>query len=301
MKTESIVLPARPRLERGPLAWNLAVDQQPAAVALPETARTSSPSCAGRGAAACASRRRGPGTTPRRWARLAHTVLREDGAHARCRDRRGRASARAVRGRRPLGRGHRRCGRAWAGCACRLVAGRRRRRLLARRRHQLARAQARPCSEHHHRGRARQCGGRDRAAPIARHEPELFWALRGGGGSFGVVTALEFELFPIARGVRRRRSSSRSSAATEVLRAWRRWIDGVPEEVTSVGRFLQFPPIPDIPEPLRGNSFVVVEATPSSTSRRDRRAAAPAARARARHGHVHDDPVQRAAGAAHGS
>jgi berberine-like enzyme len=35
----------------------------------------------------------------------------------------------------------------------------------------------------------------------------------------------------------------------------------VPEEVTSVGRFLQFPPIPDIPEPLRGGSFVVVEAT----------------------------------------
>jgi hypothetical protein len=46
-----------------------------------------------------------------------------------------------------------------------------------------------------------------------------------------------------------------------VLRAWRRWIEDVPDEVTSVGRFLQFPPIPDIPEPLRGGSFVVVEAT----------------------------------------
>ena len=94
----------------------------------------------------------------------------------------------------------------------------------------------------------------------AENEPELFWALRGGGGAFGVVTALEFELyeisevyagvlfFPIERG-------------TEVLRAWRRWIEDVPDEVTSVGRFLQFPPIPDIPEPLRGRSFVVVEAT----------------------------------------
>ena len=49
--------------------------------------------------------------------------------------------------------------------------------------------------------------------------------------------------------------------AAEVLRAWRRWIEDVPDEVTSVGRFLQFPPIPDIPEPLRGGSFVVVEAT----------------------------------------
>jgi FAD/FMN-containing dehydrogenase len=35
----------------------------------------------------------------------------------------------------------------------------------------------------------------------------------------------------------------------------------VPNEVTSIGRFLQFPPIPDIPEPLRGKSFAVVEAT----------------------------------------
>jgi hypothetical protein len=45
-----------------------------------------------------------------------------------------------------------------------------------------------------------------------------------------------------------------------VLRAWRRWIEEVPDAVTSVGRFLQFPPIPEIPEPLRGGSFVVVEA-----------------------------------------
>jgi hypothetical protein len=45
-----------------------------------------------------------------------------------------------------------------------------------------------------------------------------------------------------------------------VLGAWREWVRGVPEEMTSVGRMLQFPPLPEIPEPLRGNSFVVVEA-----------------------------------------
>jgi hypothetical protein len=43
--------------------------------------------------------------------------------------------------------------------------------------------------------------------------------------------------------------------------AWRKWVDTVPDEVTSVGRLLQFPPIPDVPEFLRGRSFVVVEAT----------------------------------------
>ena len=93
----------------------------------------------------------------------------------------------------------------------------------------------------------------------ADNESELFWALRGGG-SFGVVTALEFQLYPIAEvyaGV----LFFPIERGTEVLRAWRRWIEDVPDEVTSVGRFLQFPPIPDIPEPLRGGSFVVVEAT----------------------------------------
>ena len=89
---------------------------------------------------------------------------------------------------------------------------------------------------------------------------DLFWALRGGGGSFGVVTALEFKLYPVAEvyaGV----LFFPVERGAEVLRAWRRWVDDVPDEVTSIGRFLQFPPIPDIPEPLRGKSFAVVEAT----------------------------------------
>ncbi len=91
------------------------------------------------------------------------------------------------------------------------------------------------------------------------NEPDLFWAVRGGGGSFGVVTALEIALYetpdlyagamfwPVER-------------ASEVLHAWREWIETVPDTVTSVGRILHFPPIPDVPEPLRGNSFVLVEA-----------------------------------------
>ena len=94
----------------------------------------------------------------------------------------------------------------------------------------------------------------------ADNESELFWALRGGGGSFGVVTALEFQLYPIAEvyaGV----LFFPIERGKEVLHAWRNWLEDVPDEVTSVGRFLQFPPIPDIPEPLRGGSFVVVEAT----------------------------------------
>jgi hypothetical protein len=91
------------------------------------------------------------------------------------------------------------------------------------------------------------------------HEPELFWALRGGGGSFAVVTALEFRLFPLAEvyaGV----LFWPIERAAEVLKAWREWLPSVPDSVTSVGRLLRFPPLPDLPPHLRGQSFVVVEA-----------------------------------------
>jgi FAD/FMN-containing dehydrogenase len=89
-------------------------------------------------------------------------------------------------------------------------------------------------------------------------EPDLFWALRGGGGSFGVVTSLEIELLPIRElyaGV----LFFPQERAAEVLAAWRDWADGVPDEMTSLGRLLNVPPLPQVPEPVRGMSFVVVE------------------------------------------
>jgi FAD/FMN-containing dehydrogenase len=91
------------------------------------------------------------------------------------------------------------------------------------------------------------------------HEPELFWALRGGGGSFGVVTALEVQLQPLEE-VFAGALFFPLERAGEVLHAWRRWVDTVPDEVTSVGRILRFPPIPEVPEPMRGQAFALVEA-----------------------------------------
>ena len=91
-------------------------------------------------------------------------------------------------------------------------------------------------------------------------EPELFWAIRGGGGSFGIVTAIEFSLYPVPEvyaGV----LFFPVERASEVLKAWRSWVEDTPDEVTSVGRLMSFPPIPMVPEPLRGQSFVLVEAT----------------------------------------
>jgi FAD binding domain/Berberine and berberine like len=92
----------------------------------------------------------------------------------------------------------------------------------------------------------------------AGNEPELFWALRGGGGSFGVVTAIDIELLPISEVFAGALFWSWDRAA-EVLHTWREWTATVPDEVTSVGRIMSLPDLPLVPEPLRGRSFVVVE------------------------------------------
>ena len=91
------------------------------------------------------------------------------------------------------------------------------------------------------------------------NEPELFWALRGGGGSFGLVTALEFALYPIGlvyAGV----VFFPWERSAEVLDAWREWSTQVPDEVTSVGRILQLPPFPHLPDRLRGRKFAAIDA-----------------------------------------
>jgi FAD/FMN-containing dehydrogenase len=91
------------------------------------------------------------------------------------------------------------------------------------------------------------------------NDPDLFWAVRGGGGAFGVVTAIEFNLFPITE-VYAGHLFFPIDRAAEVLRVWRDWTETVPDEITSVGRILQLPPIEEIPEPLRGKSWAVLQA-----------------------------------------
>src|SRR4051812_20264772 len=92
-----------------------------------------------------------------------------------------------------------------------------------------------------------------------QEEPELLWAIKGGGGGYGIVTALEFELLPITE-VYAGALFFGFERAGEVLAAWAEWTKPAPDEVTSIGRMLQFPPIPDLPEFLRGRSFAVIEA-----------------------------------------
>ncbi len=90
--------------------------------------------------------------------------------------------------------------------------------------------------------------------------PELLWALRGGGGNFGVVTALELELVPLSE-VYAGILWFPFERAAEVLHVWAEMTrNGLPDELTTIGRLLQLPPLPEIPEPVRGKSFAIVEA-----------------------------------------
>ncbi|MFZ2624733.1 MAG: FAD-binding oxidoreductase [Propionibacterium sp.] len=90
-------------------------------------------------------------------------------------------------------------------------------------------------------------------------DAELAWALRGGGGDFAVVTALEFRLYPITE-VCAGALMWPIERAAEVLHAWREWACEEPPSVTSVARLLRLPPLPELPPFLRGRSLVVVEA-----------------------------------------
>ena len=77
----------------------------------------------------------------------------------------------------------------------------------------------------------------------AVHEPELFWALRGGNGNFGVVTALEFAVQPV-RELYAGALFFPLGRAADVLHAWTQLLPAVPEELTSWANVLHFPPSP---------------------------------------------------------
>jgi FAD/FMN-containing dehydrogenase len=91
------------------------------------------------------------------------------------------------------------------------------------------------------------------------HEPDLLWAIRGGGGSVGVITALEFTLYPV-RELYAGDLFFSLERSSEVLHAWRQWTTAVPDEVTSFGHIVRLPDLPAVPDDLRGRSFVLVEA-----------------------------------------
>lgn len=91
---------------------------------------------------------------------------------------------------------------------------------------------------------------------VDRHsDPDLFWALRGGKGNFGVVTSLEFGLVPVTEIYGGSVFFTGPSAST-VLHAFRAWAPTLPEQASASVALMRMPPLDVVPEPLRGK-FVV--------------------------------------------
>jgi len=93
----------------------------------------------------------------------------------------------------------------------------------------------------------------------AENDPDLFWALRGGGGGYAIVTALHLDLIPIGD-IYAGALLFPAEVGAEAVRAYRDWAAGLSDEVTSVVRFLRPPPVPDVPEQLRNVPLLTIDA-----------------------------------------
>jgi FAD/FMN-containing dehydrogenase len=98
-------------------------------------------------------------------------------------------------------------------------------------------------------------GAQVRASAI--ENADLFWALRGGGGAFGIVTAMEIKLYPV-RTVFAGNLLYPIDMAKDVMTRWREWVKDAPNALTSAVVIMNYPPMPALPEFLRGKSFVQV-------------------------------------------
>lgn len=87
--------------------------------------------------------------------------------------------------------------------------------------------------------------------------PDLFWALRGGGGNFGVVTSFEFALHPVDTVVGGP-IFFELEAAGDVLRAWRDHVTAAPREYGGFFAYQMAPPLPFIPEERHGDPLCIV-------------------------------------------
>jgi FAD/FMN-containing dehydrogenase len=88
--------------------------------------------------------------------------------------------------------------------------------------------------------------------------PDVFWAVRGGGGNFGVVTAMEIRLYDIATAYAGMLMWDQEHAE-KALRTWAAWTEGAPDCVSTSFRMLNLPPRPELPEFLRGRQVVVID------------------------------------------
>jgi len=92
----------------------------------------------------------------------------------------------------------------------------------------------------------------------ADSNPDLFWAIRGGGGNFGVVTSFTFKLHPLGPIVAFSGNFYPLEDEADVLRGWRDYVESAPNEVTSVCVSLTFPADPEMPEAMHDRPVAVI-------------------------------------------
>jgi FAD/FMN-containing dehydrogenase len=114
----------------------------------------------------------------------------------------------------------------------------------------------------------------ERVRVDAESDPELFWALRGGGGRMAIVTALEVELHPVPE-VSAGMLAWPAAVGADVVEQFRRWTADAPECLSAVFRYVLLPDLEAIPEPIRGRRLVSVAAAYFGTEADARAALAP--------------------------
>ncbi|MFL6141146.1 MAG: FAD-binding oxidoreductase [Labedaea sp.] len=92
----------------------------------------------------------------------------------------------------------------------------------------------------------------------ADEHPDLFWALRGGGGNFGVVTAFEYALHEVGPTVFAGVAFYPGDAVDDILRGYRQACAGAPDELTTLLNLATAPPAPFLPEAVHGTPIVAV-------------------------------------------
>ena len=89
---------------------------------------------------------------------------------------------------------------------------------------------------------------------------DLLWALRGGGGNFGVVTSMELAMHPVGPMVLGGVVFYPGDQAAQVLRGWRDAVTGTPDELTTLANLTSAPPLPVLPESVHGQKVAAVAA-----------------------------------------
>jgi FAD/FMN-containing dehydrogenase len=87
---------------------------------------------------------------------------------------------------------------------------------------------------------------------------DLFWALRGGGGNFGVVTRFEFQLYPVGPEVTAGLIVFPAAQSRQVLAGYRGYVESTPEEFTTWVVMRQAPPLPFLPASVHGTDVLVL-------------------------------------------